>query len=319
MNYLLGIAILSCTAFSLAQQPAAPSYSVPQASATTAARGDTEGAGSTIFGNCCESCHGKVEAAPAPAILKKMTSEHIYNVLSQGDMAPMAKDLTDKQKRDIAEWVGDRKLGGTDLGDASKMSNVCSTNPSIDDVDSAPAWNGWSPGLVKTRYQPGKAADLSAAKVERLKLKWAFGSPAADSVYGQRTIFAGRMFVTSDAGRVYSIGAKSGCVYWSFQAGTGIRRAITVRPVKPGSSSGAMLGILPNRHDFLVAGQKSGMVWAHDPDAKGAFTKINGVKAHGGSIGSAGPTVADGMLYVTSGYTGFQNGGPGNVLLAFGQ
>jgi polyvinyl alcohol dehydrogenase (cytochrome) len=47
------------------------------------------------------------------------------------------------------------------------------------------------------------------------------------------------------------------------------------------------------------------------------FETVNGVKARGGSIGSAGVTVANGMVYVTSGYTGFQNGRPGNVLLAF--
>ena len=48
------------------------------------------------------------------------------------------------------------------------------------------------------------------------------------------------------------------------------------------------------------------------------FETVNGVKARGGSIGSAGATIVNGMVYVTSGYTGFQNGRPGNVLLAFG-
>jgi polyvinyl alcohol dehydrogenase (cytochrome) len=45
---------------------------------------------------------------------------------------------------------------------------------------------------------------------------------------------------------------------------------------------------------------------------------VNGVDAKGGSIGSAGVTVVNGMLYVTSGYIGFQGGQPGNLLLAFG-
>ena len=45
---------------------------------------------------------------------------------------------------------------------------------------------------------------------------------------------------------------------------------------------------------------------------------VNGVDAKGGSIGSAGATVVNGMLYVTSGYIGFQGGQPGNLLLAFG-
>jgi polyvinyl alcohol dehydrogenase (cytochrome) len=59
------------------------------------------------------------------------------------------------------------------------------------------------------------------------------------------------------------------------------------------------------------------LIWEYDttPEVK----TVNGVRAHGGSIGSAGPTIANGMVYVTSGYTGFQNGQPGNLLLAFGQ
>ena len=169
-------------------------------------------------------------------MLKKMTPEHIYMALSTGDMVQMAKDLTDQQKRDIAEWVGGRKLGSTEIGDAKKMTNVCPNNPPIKDLTSAPAWNGWSPDLATTRYQPAKAANLSEAKVMRLKLKWAFGLPGADSVYGQPTIVDGKVFVTSDAGYVYSIDAATGCVHWSFPAGIGIRSAITIGPTKPGST-----------------------------------------------------------------------------------
>jgi polyvinyl alcohol dehydrogenase (cytochrome) len=58
-------------------------------------------------------------------------------------------------------------------------------------------------------------------------------------------------------------------------------------------------------------------IWAYDTTQK--VKTINGIEAAGGSIGSAGPTIANGMVYVTSGYTGFQGGQPGNLLLAFGQ
>ena len=46
------------------------------------------------------------------------------------------------------------------------------------------------------------------------------------------------------------------------------------------------------------------------------FQTVNRVAAKGGSMGSAGPTVADGTLFVGSGYV-FGAGIPGNVLLAF--
>jgi polyvinyl alcohol dehydrogenase (cytochrome) len=47
------------------------------------------------------------------------------------------------------------------------------------------------------------------------------------------------------------------------------------------------------------------------------FETVNGVKAQGGSIDAAGPVIAGGMLYTTSGY-GQWRGKAGNVLLAFG-
>jgi len=47
------------------------------------------------------------------------------------------------------------------------------------------------------------------------------------------------------------------------------------------------------------------------------FETVNRVPAKGGSIGAAGPIIANGMVFVGSGYVGFQNGVPGNVLLAF--
>src|SRR3954466_7638792 len=91
----------------------------------------TEGAGSTIFGNACETCHGKVEEAPRPEMLKKLTPEKIYEVLTTGAMKTQAANLTDQQKKDIAEWVGGRKLGATGSGDAKIMSNPCPSNPPI--------------------------------------------------------------------------------------------------------------------------------------------------------------------------------------------
>ena len=55
------------------------------------------------------------------------------------------------------------------------------------------------------------------------------------------------------------------------------------------------------------------IVW--DFDCTPAFPTTDGIPAHGGSFSSTGPTIANGMLYVNSGYGG--QGMGGNVLLAF--
>ena len=57
-------------------------------------------------------------------------------------------------------------------------------------------------------------------------------------------------------------------------------------------------------------------IWQYDTTQK--VQTVNGVEGKGGSIGSAGVTIVDGMAFVTSGYIGFQSGQPGNLLLAFG-
>jgi polyvinyl alcohol dehydrogenase (cytochrome) len=58
------------------------------------------------------------------------------------------------------------------------------------------------------------------------------------------------------------------------------------------------------------------LLWQYDTTQK--VQTVNGVPGKGGSIGSAGAVIVNGMVYVTSGYIGFLNGQPGNLLLAFG-
>jgi polyvinyl alcohol dehydrogenase (cytochrome) len=56
------------------------------------------------------------------------------------------------------------------------------------------------------------------------------------------------------------------------------------------------------------------VLWSYDTARE--FETVNGVEASGGSLDSAGPVVAGGMLFVGSGY-GLWRSQPGNVLLAF--
>src|SRR3984885_6057147 len=57
------------------------------------------------------------------------------------------------------------------------------------------------------------------------------------------------------------------------------------------------------------------VVWQFDTVRE--FQTINGVAAKGGSMGSAGPVVAGGTLFVPSGFVGVRRAMPVNVMLAF--
>ncbi|MGH6878423.1 MAG: c-type cytochrome, partial [Rhizomicrobium sp.] len=106
--------------------------------------------GEAVFGKTCAQCHAgahPVNRAPSQKTLEEMTPEAIYAAVTTGVMAPAAKNLTDKQKRDLAEYLGGRPLDFSNSGSAAEMPNRCATNPAFVDSPSAPAWNGWSTGL----------------------------------------------------------------------------------------------------------------------------------------------------------------------------
>ncbi len=67
-------------------------------------------------------------------------------------------------------------------------------------------------------------------------------------------------------------------------------------------------------HFRAFAAKTGEIVW--DFDTARAYQTVNGVAGKGGSLDSAGPTIANGVVYTNSGY-GMWQGMPGNVLLAF--
>jgi polyvinyl alcohol dehydrogenase (cytochrome) len=73
--------------------------------------------------------------------------------------------------------------------------------------------------------------------------------------------------------------------------------------------SGSMDG-----HLRAYAKQNGAVIWDFDTGVK--FDAVNGVRAVGGSLDNGGPTIANGILYVNSGY-GRIVGHRGNALLAF--
>ena len=99
--------------------------------------------------------------------------------------------------------------------------------PLVDALDT-PHWNGWGVDASQHRFQPSKMAQLAAEDIPRLKLKWAFGYPGAIIAFAPPTIMAGRLFVGSQSGIVYSLDADSGCKYWEFYAGAPVRSAIVI-------------------------------------------------------------------------------------------
>lgn len=126
------------------------------------------------------------------------------------------------------------------------------------DAASAPAWNGWGSGISNARFQTASAAELTAAQVPDLKLKWAFGLAGAKQVFGEPVAVDGRVFVSADTGDVYSLDAATGCMYWSYKADAGVRAAVSIRAAKP--SPVAYFGDLKG-NVYALDAQKGTLLW----------------------------------------------------------
>ncbi len=271
------------------------------ATATPLERNGTE-FGFAVFQQHCVSCHGNpaYERAPSPAALRAMSPERIYTALTTGLMKSVGDTLTEQDRRRVSESLAGQFLGSAQTGDISTMPNRCASNPPLRDITGA-AWNGWGNGLENSRFQSAAAAGLTAASVPRLKLKWAFGYPGGTSAYGQPTLVAGRVFVGTDTGYVYSLDAASGCIYWSFRAQAGVRNAMTIGAVKlPGRRSGArgvyavFLGDL-KANVYALNAHTGEKIWESHIEENYA-TRV-----------TAAPALYDGRLYVPiSAWEGFQ-------------
>jgi polyvinyl alcohol dehydrogenase (cytochrome) len=186
-----------------------------------------QGNAAQAFAEHCGACHmTAVGTAPKLANLRQLTPESIYETLTSGVMRVQARDLSLEQKRDIAAYLGGRAPGRAEHSDARRMPNQCGRSAPL--VPSAPAWNGWGVDDENDRYQAAAAAGLTPEEVPRLKLAWAFGFPGASVVYGQPTVFGGRVFVGLDTGYVYAIDSATGCVHWSYAARAGVRSAMSL-------------------------------------------------------------------------------------------
>src|SRR5947209_14592767 len=259
--------------------------------------------GFATFQTQCAQCHGNpnVDRAPTPSALREMTPEKIYEALTTGVMQQQASALTDPQKKAVAEFMAGRPLGSAKSGGSETMGFQCRTNPPLPDPASGPAWNGWSPDLANTRFQPASVARLTAAQVPKLKLKWVFGFPAGVSANAQPTVVSGRVFVGSDNGYIYSMDAKTGCVYWSFETGSIIRNAITVGEVK-GRGDAKYAAFVGDGHAnvYAINAQNGKLLWK---------TKVD---PHFVARITAGTRYYDGKLIVpVSSSEEFSSGNPG--------
>jgi polyvinyl alcohol dehydrogenase (cytochrome) len=121
-----------------------------------------------------------------------------------------------------------------------------------------------------------------------------------------------------NGGGLVALDGASGQRLWSAPAikpaCLGVRGCSAAQPAPPTAIAGAVFSGSLDGHIRAYGASGGSVVW--DFNTLDPVVTVNGIPAHGGSITSAGPAVAGGILYVMSGYsrTALM---PGNLLLAF--
>jgi polyvinyl alcohol dehydrogenase (cytochrome) len=239
--------------------------------------------GAELYKRSCSMCHDTgANRAPNRDAFKALPAERVLAAMETGSMITMANNRTAAERRAIAEFLTGKSLSNP-LVTAPPASAMCTASSGAFNPASGPRWTGWGQNTNNTRFQGASDAGLTAGDIPKLKLKWAFAFPGDLQSYAQSTIAGGRVFVGSWGGKVYSLSAATGCVHWFFDAGQGVRSAISVGRV--------------GTRDIAVFGDSQANLYALDAATGRLLWKTDVDDFPVGRI-SGSPTLHNGRIYV---------------------
>jgi polyvinyl alcohol dehydrogenase (cytochrome) len=180
--------------------------------------------GGELYKTHCVSCHDAgIPRIPTRDALKAFSPETVNRALVSGAMRFQGSELSLAERHAVVEFVTGKKFETETIA-----QGMCAGKAAAKPIEGE--WNGWSADLENSRFQSVQSAGLASSQVAKLKIKWAFGFPGDFVAFSQPSIVHGKLYVGSAGGKVYSLDAATGCTHWAFDAGAGVRTAITIGP-----------------------------------------------------------------------------------------
>src|SRR5881409_2327252 len=225
-----------------------------------------------LFQSRCASCHatGNAVGAPLPETLQQMSWQAILGALEVGKMKSVGDGISAMEREAIAKFLG--------TADSRPMPQSAQCSAAPQKTVATGNWNGWA-DPANTRFQPARQAGLTGQTVPKLKLKWALGFPGVTTGFGVPSVVDGKVFVGAADGSVYSLDAKSGCIYWTYTAAAGVR-------ISPSIGNG-----------LVYFGDLRANVYALDAGTGGLRWRTR-ADEHPGAVITGSPKLESGRLYV---------------------
>lgn len=234
----------------------------------------------------CAMCHeGQVPRAPHRSMIEIMSPESILRAMTQGSMQQEAAALTAAEQRALAVHLAGRDFDPTAT---AKLPACEGDRAEAFDVDRPSFASGWGFDPGNSRHIPTAVAGIDGSDLGDLELLWAMALPDALRVRSAPAAAAGRLWLGSQDGTVFSLDQATGCVHWRFVAGTEVRTGIVIEPFAAGDASadprlyfGDFLGNV-----YAISARDGELIWRlrADPHPNATITGT--------------PSLHDGTLYV---------------------
>jgi polyvinyl alcohol dehydrogenase (cytochrome) len=235
--------------------------------------------GEAVYKERCAGCHETDNPRiPHRDVLEKLPATRILRTLDYGVMIAIAYPMTRGEREAVASYLGS-------AGAAVEFPPKAFCADRAVRVAASPRvqWNGWSPDLANTRFQPAAASGLTLDGVRHLKLKWAFAFDGDTTAFDQPTVLDGNLFTGSAGGVLYALDPATGCVRWTFDGAGPVRTSIVATPNGAGR--------------VLLFGDQNGWFYALDA-ATGRLRWKKHVDEHDAARLTGAAVAQDGVVYV---------------------
>jgi polyvinyl alcohol dehydrogenase (cytochrome) len=177
--------------------------------------------GETVYQRHCAACHdGANPEAPLLSSLQRMNAAFLEGALTEGKMASQGAALDKLERAQLVAWLTRAQIDHSgwerELACTGEREGITLETPYV---------HGW--GFDANNHRHQGATSISADNVGTLEEAWVIAFPGVATMRSQPVVIGNTLFLAvADSHRAYAIDRVTGCLRWSYDAGSAPRSAM---------------------------------------------------------------------------------------------